>query len=79
MLCLAFFAKFVPPKTFVGVSRAGRLAKLSTAEIWKIDVKWITSRNVHVLDIYTLHEGRIISVRRGLCLLHFTGIPELQT
>ena len=29
----------------------GRLAKLSTAEIWKIEVKWIMSRNVHVYDI----------------------------
>ena len=31
---------------------AGRLAKLSTAEIWKIEVKWIMSKNVHVYDIF---------------------------
>lgn len=30
---------------------AGRLAKLSTAEIWKIEVKWIMSKNVHVYGI----------------------------
>ena len=30
---------------------AGRLAKLSTAEIWKMEVKWIMSKNVHVRDL----------------------------
>ena len=57
---------------------AGRLAKLSTAEIWKMEVKWIMSKNVHVYDILPYNIGLIISLRRGLCLLHFTGIPELQ-
>ena len=32
----------------------GRLAKLSTTEIWKIEVKRITSENVHADDILTL-------------------------
>lgn len=32
----------------------GRLAKLSTTEIWKIEVKRITSENVHVHDILSL-------------------------
>ncbi len=46
----------------VGVDRA---FALSTAEIWKMEVKWIMSMNVHVHDI-VFPSGTIISVRRGL-------------
>jgi len=33
------------------LAATGRLAKLSTAEIWKMEVKWIMSKNVHVRDL----------------------------
>ena len=38
---------------------AGRLAKLSTAEIWKMEVKWIMSKNVHVRDLVSLWDNYI--------------------
>ncbi|MBP5315787.1 MAG: hypothetical protein J6Y87_07995 [Muribaculaceae bacterium] len=47
------FANFVALKHSFGVALTGRLAKLSTAEIWKIEVKWIMSNNVHVRDLFS--------------------------
>jgi hypothetical protein len=49
---------------------AGRLAKLSTAEIWKMEVKWIMSKNVHVRDLVFLRNNYIIEAWTLLVILY---------
>lgn len=49
---------------------AGRLAKLSTAEIWKMEVKWIMSKNVHVYDIISYKAYYIIEAWTLLVTLY---------
>ena len=54
-----FFFLFLQSQSTHRVAETGRLAKLSTAEIWKMEVKWIMSKNVHVRDLVSHRDNYI--------------------